>query len=121
MRKISLIPYKLADGEDKKVPDGKGGVRIERTPDTLYDVRGHLVMMLFSRPLPPIQLREHDKIARKIEAAGGDDLLLEETEHKSLKEMVESFNSFYRGDLEFITRVTDAPEIDANTPSTGGN
>ena len=120
MRKISLIPYKLADGEEKKVPDGKGGIRIEKTPDVMYEVREHLVMMMFSRPLPQIQLREHDKIARKIEAAGND-LLLEEAEYESLKQMVESFNSFYRGDLEFINRVLDAPEIDANTPPTGGN
>ena len=120
MRKISLIPYRLADGEEKKVPDGNGGVKVEKTPDVMYDIRGHLIMMLFSKPLPAIQIREHDKIARKIEAAGND-LLLEETEYESLKQMVDSFPNFYRGDLEFITRVMDAPEIDANTPYTGGN
>jgi len=123
MRKISLIPYKIADGEEKKVP-GKvpGEIDIVKTPDVMYPVREFLAEILF---LPALKigardLIEHDRIARKIEAAG-DDILLEEGEYTRLLAAIDTFQGYSRGDLELIKRVTGAAEIDANTPSTGGN
>jgi len=102
MRKISLIPYKC-DGLD-------------------YDVRKSLASMMF---IPELHLGardiiENDRIARKIESAQ-DEVVLEEAEYARIKQSFDLFQNYSRNDLELIRRVRDAPEIDANTPSNGGN
>lgn len=95
MRKISLIPYRV---------DG----------DRAYDVRGSLVGILFGVKLGPKDLVEHDRIAKKIEAAENNEVILTDEEYAKVRWCTEVLPSGYtRNDLEFVNRVMDAEEITA--------
>ncbi len=95
MRKISLIPYRV-------------------NGDMAYDVRGSLIDVLFGVRLGPQDLKEHDRIARKIETAENNEVILEESEYEKLVYFVKAFPKGYgRNDLEFVNRVMDAEEITA--------
>ena len=112
MRKISLIPYKIADGATIEV-EGKDGVKtLVKHPDIMYNMKQATVNMLFnpSNKLAVRDLIEHDRIARMVEAAG-DDILLEETEYAQIKDAVQTFTGWFRNDLEFVHRVMDAEKI----------
>jgi predicted glycosyltransferase involved in capsule biosynthesis len=103
MRRISLIPYRCADGQS-------------------YKVRESLANLLF---LPTLQLGareiiEHDRIARKIESAK-DNVVLEEAEFAKVKQAIEAFKGYGRDDLQLIARVMDAAELDANTNVSKGD
>jgi len=94
MRSISLLPYKVADGQD-------------------YQVRKSLAFMMFV-PALPLNARdtiEHDRIARKIETTAGDTLLLEDAEWQRLKKSTEAHTGFSRSDVELISRILNAPEV----------
>lgn len=92
MRKISLIPYRVKEGA--------------------YDVRASLVDILFALKLGAQDLVEHDRIARKIETAENNEIILEEDEFEIIKFCINSFQTgFSRNDLEFVNRVMDAEEI----------
>ena len=94
MRKINLQPYDFSDGEP-------------------YDVKGSIVSLLFSGHLNLgyRQLLEHEHIAQKIEASNSL-VLLEETEYREVLNAVETFTGYGRPDVEFISRITEAPEVE---------
>ena len=52
----------------------------------------------------------HDALAKKIEGAG-ESVLLEESEYLTVKKAVELVKGWQRGDLEFVNRILNAPEI----------
>ena len=121
MRKISLIPYKVMEGPMQRIRQPDGTFKEEKLPDMMYDMKQSIVNILFD---PELHLNfrdgiEHDRIARKIEAAG-DEVILEEAEYTRIKNAVDLFKGAARKDLEFFTRIRDAPEIDANTSQKGG-
>jgi hypothetical protein len=94
LRKISLIPYKIEDGQE-------------------YEVVPSLVSALF---IPALNLNarrliENDRIARKIEQAT-DSVLLEESEYLCVKEAFDTFTGYKRQDAELVERVTNAPIIE---------
>ena len=123
MRKISLIPYIVMEGPVQRIPQPDGTIKEEKLPDALYNMKQSIAGILF---IPALNLGirdaiEHDRIARKVEAAG-DDVVLEEAEYAKIMNAMDLFTGYSRKDLEFISRIRDAPEIDANTPTTtGGN
>jgi hypothetical protein len=112
MRKISLIPYKVADGQEKTVAGKDGVTTVVKMPDVMYDIKGSLARVLFipALQLDPRGLIENDRIARKIED-GTDQILLEETEYERLKTAIETHKGYAREDLEMVQRVMDAEEI----------
>jgi|GEM_PF-1818836 hypothetical protein len=121
MRKISLIPYKIAEGPMQRIPQPDGTIKEVKLPDMMFDMKRSIGNVLF---IPELNLDiraaiEHDRIARKVEAAG-DEVVLEEAEYAKIKTAMDLFKGYGRKDLEFIHRIRDAPEIDANTPDTGG-
>ena len=94
MRKISLIPYKIDDGQE-------------------YEVIPSLVSALF---IPALKhnargLIESDRVARKIEQAEGS-VLLEESEYSLVKQAFETFTGYKRQDLELVSRVMDAETVE---------
>ena len=121
MRKISLIPYVVQEGIMQMIQQPDGTVKTENLPDTLFDMKKSIAGILF---IPDLHLDirdaiENDRIARKVEAAG-DEVVLEEAEYAKLTNAMDHFKGYSRKDLEFISRIRDAPEIDANTPINGG-
>ena len=121
MRKISLIPYKIMDGPMQRIPQPDGTFKEVKLPDAMHDMKQSLANILF---IPELRLGirdaiEHDRIARKVEAAG-DEVVLEEAEYAKIKKALDLFTGYDRKDLEFIRRIGDAVEIDANTPDKGG-
>jgi hypothetical protein len=120
MRKISLIPYRVMEGPMQRIPQPDGSIKEEKLPDVMYDMKQSIANLLFNPDLH-LDFRmaiEHDRIARKVEAAG-DEVVLEEAEYAKIKTAVDLFKGYDRKDLEFIHRVRDAPEIDANSPQGG--
>ena len=122
MRKISLIPYIVMEGPMQRIPQPDGTIKDVKLPDTMYEVKSSLANLLF---IPDLHLDirsaiEHDRIARKIEAAK-DEVVLEEVEYARIITAVDLFKEVSRKDLEFFSRIRDAPELDANTPTKGGN
>jgi len=93
MRKLNLTPYKV-DTQD-------------------YDVKTVMASILFHPDLrvSARNLMVADRLAQKIESGNGS-VLLEESEYERLKTAVETITGWGRGDLEFVQRVLDAPEID---------
>ena len=121
MRKISLIPYKIMDGPVQRIPQPDGTFKEVKMPDAMHDMKQSIANILF---IPELRLGirdaiEHDRIARKVEAAG-DEVVLEEAEYAKIKNALDVFTGYSRNDIELISRVRDAPEIDANTPDKGG-
>jgi len=112
MRKISLIPYKIADGPTETVQGKDGNNTLVKMPDIMYNMKLAIASMLFATEnrLGIRDLIEHDRIARKVEAAG-EEVFLEEAEYQRLKDAVLTHTGYHRPDLEFIARVMDAAEI----------
>ena len=93
MRKVSLIPYRLPG-------------------DIAYDVRGSLVELLFAVRLGPEDLGEHDRIARQIETAENNEVILDNKDYERLVFCLRANPGGYsRNDLEFVNRVMSAEEI----------
>jgi hypothetical protein len=93
MRKIDLSGYDV-NGQEYRVKD------------TLVQILFHPDLKLGARDLV-IQ----DAIARKIEGSN-ESVLLEETEYQKVKTAVETPRGYQRADMEFVSRVVDAPEVD---------
>lgn len=92
MKKIDLTPYKV--GEDD------------------YKVKEVLVSVLFNAELR-LNARaviEQDALAKKIEASNGS-VLLEDADYARVKKAVETVSSYGRGDLQFVERVLNAPDV----------
>jgi len=94
MRKISLIPYNIGNGQ-------------------MYDVRQSIINLMFA---PELRLGirdaiENDRIARKIESAENHEVILEDAEFARVKQAFDVFQGYGRNDLELIARVQDAAEI----------
>jgi hypothetical protein len=101
MRKIDLTSY------DVTVPDREG--KMETLP---YDVRGSLSDGMYH---PDLRLNSkdlftNDRIAQKIRNSNGS-VLLEDSEYERVKSMIETVTGFRKGDVEFVRRVIEAPEV----------
>jgi len=78
-----------------------------------YPVTGTISMLLFNPDLKLAarDLIAQDALAKKIEGAGAS-VLLEEEEYQKVKRAIEIIKGWQRGDLEFVSRILDAPEIE---------
>lgn len=92
MRKIDLKDYQ---------DDGKA-----------YPVKQTITLLLFNPDLRLVarDLISQDALARKIEESDSS-VLLEETEYQKVKLAVETAKGWQRGDLEFVRRILEAPEV----------
>jgi hypothetical protein len=92
MRKIDLKPYQW-----------------EKTDYKVVDV---LTALLFNPDLKLAarDLIAQDALAKKIETSG-ESVILEEADYQKVKRAVETIKGWQRGDIEFVTRILDAPEI----------
>ncbi len=100
MRKIEVSNYAV------KVRTAEGISSVE------YDVKGSLITCLL-HPILKLGARElliRNKIGHKIEEAKGF-VLLEEAEYAKLKSAVETIEGFGQNDVELITRVFEAEEV----------
>jgi len=94
MRKISLIPYNAGNGQP-------------------YNVRQSIINLMFN---PELRLGirdaiESDRIARKIETAENDEVILEDAEYARVKQAFDEFQGYTRNEIELIARVQGAVEI----------
>jgi len=92
MRKIDLKPYQW-----------------EKTDYKVVDV---LTALLFNPDLKLAarDLIAQDALAKKIETSG-ESVILEEADYQKVKRAVETIKGWQRGDIEFVTRILEAPEI----------
>ena len=77
-----------------------------------YRVSGTIAILLFNPDLKLAarDLVAQDALAKKIETAG-DSVLLEEGDYLKVKRAIETAKGWQRGDLEFVTRILEAPEV----------
>ena len=133
MRRIDLTPYKIASpptngkSEEKlsqllalpeETPKAKTDLpaspaKAEADASVDYDVRGSIVEILFH---PDLQLGakallDRDTLARKVNDWPDNDLLLEETDYKKVLAALEVLKGLTRQDVEFVSRVLNAPEV----------
>jgi len=78
-----------------------------------YPVTGTLSILLFNPDLKlsARDLIAQDTLAKKIEGAG-ESVILEEVDYLKVKRAIETVKGWQRGDLEFVSRILDAPEIE---------
>ncbi len=102
MKKINLTPYEIEGlnekGEPAKIP---------------FNMRESLVNILFTEKLKlnPVRLLEQNKLAEKL-MSSGDEILLEETDYKRLKEAMDVLEGLSKSHIEFVTRVFEAEEVE---------
>ena len=103
MRRINLENYmetvRDEKGEDVKLP---------------YDVKNSMIEVLLSRDLG-LSAREvlnREDLARKIRDCPDGSILLEEADHAKLVEAVDTIKGWGRVDIEFLKRITKAPEVE---------
>lgn len=100
MKTLSLVPYDIP--APSTVVDG--GVTVGGTQP--YPIKDALVNILFAQTgLRARDLLRRDDVARKILAADGSDLLLEDAEFEQLKTAVDTLEGFGRHDVELLRRV----------------
>ena len=101
MRKIPLENYNLKvvrDGVHTSIP---------------YDVKASLIICLL-HPVLKLGARElliRNKIGMKIEESDSF-VLLEEAEYEKLKSAIETIEGFGQNDVELVTRVLEAEEVE---------
>lgn len=98
MRKIDITNYPV-EQDGKTLP---------------YGVKEAAVEVLFA---PNLKVRaqdifKRDDVARKIETAEGDEVLLEEAEYEMLKAGVNAIEGYRRSDVEFVRRILEAPTVE---------
>ncbi len=135
MRRIDLTPYKVNAPANGKLEEKLSQLLAlpEETPkaktdlpaspaneptaiakaEADYDVRGSIVEILFH---PDLQLGakallDRDTLARKVNDWPDNDLLLEETDYKKVLAALEVLKGLTRQDVEFVSRVLNAPEV----------
>lgn len=99
MRLIDLTPYKVGE----KAEDGT---------ESTFDVRGSLVICLFSAPhMPPQELLKCAKLAELIEGWPDNRLVVEGEDYNRLVQGLEHNAPSGRVFIEFVRRVLEAPEV----------
>lgn len=103
MKTLSLAPYDIS----APPTEVDGVITVGRTQP--YPIKDALVNILFAQTgLRARDLLRRDDVARKILAAEGPDLLLEDAEFEQLKSAVDTLEGFGRHDVELVRRVLTA-------------
>ena len=97
MRKVDLAPYDI----------GVSGSPV------IYNCREICKGVLFSQQLRLTgeALLKNYEVWKKVEAQSGDEVLLEEADYKALLGALNGVSGFGFGDIEFVERVRNAPEV----------
>lgn len=106
MKKIDLSQYLVT----VKVIDKEKGDVVDR--EIPYDVKGSIKGILFhaDQRLSGIDLMENFKLAEKI-AVAESSILLEKDDYNRLKKSFDAFRGFGENDVELVSRVLNAPEV----------
>ena len=108
MRRINLKNY------DETVRDEKGeDVKLP------YDVKNSMIEVLLSRDLG-LSAREaldREDLARRIRDCPDGSILLEEADYTKLVVAVDTIKGWCRTDIEFLKRITEAPEVEVEEKS----
>ncbi len=107
MRRLNLKDYTVSG----KVL-GAEGKPIEITG--AYHVKDSLLNLMFTRELQltSAELVKQNMLAMKLEGCKDDEVLLEDEEWGRLKRAVDAFKGFNRNDVELVTRVNEAEQVD---------
>jgi hypothetical protein len=101
--------YKI-DLTDYPVP----GLLTEEGTPAKYSMRDSLVNVLFhpGLELGPAQLLEQNEFAIRIRKHVGDTMLVSEEERRRLRVALECCRGLGQRDVEFVTRVMQAPQVE---------
>ena len=100
MKTVDLTPFAIV------LAPATGTTPAQTQP---YPVKDALINVLFGQPgLKAREILRRDDIARKILAADGPDLALEDAEYDQLKQAFEVAEGFGRNDVELVRRVLTA-------------
>ncbi len=100
MKTLDIAPF------DITVAPATGDVPAQTQP---YPVKDALINVLFGQPgLKAREILRRDDIARKILAADGSALPLEDAEYDQLKQAFDVAEGFGRNDVELVRRVLTA-------------
>jgi len=105
MRRIDLSQYTVSIQR----PDPATGT--VRTEDVRFDVGHSITTILFGQGVDGRELLKRDAIAKKIEAAGAEDVLLEEEEYQTVLNAFRAWKTFSRHEVEMLRRIENAPQV----------
>lgn len=103
MKKIDLRNYSikvlLSNGERKEIS---------------YNVKDSMVNILFTPELKLSgrEVLQVNKLATKIEDCEEDEIILETVDYEKLSRAVDTFRGFGKNDVEFISRVLEAKDVE---------
>ena len=109
MRKLSMEDYTVT----RKVPD-KLNPGLEIDAEFPFAMRDSLINILFipQLGLNGVELLKAHNLGQKILAWEGNDLLLEEEEWERLSTAINAAKGFGRMEVEFVTRISEAEEVE---------
>lgn len=110
MRKINLADYMVKI----QVPDEANPMETEEV-EYPYHVKDSILNLMF---LPELQLSgaelvKQNVLAMKLEQCDGE-ILLEDEEYDRIKKAFDTFKGFDRHAVELVTRIFEAPKVEAN-------
>ena len=112
MRRINLENY------TEVVRDEGSGNDIELP----YPVKNSMIEALLSRDLglSAREVLDREDLARRIrDCPDGTILLIEEEEYKKLVSAIDTIKGWCRTDMEFLKRITEAPEVEVEEKKSG--
>lgn len=115
MRKINLKDYTIK----VKAPDKlKPGRVIEG--EYPYHVKDSILTVMFCRDLQlsGAELVKQNVLAMKLEACKDDEIILEDEEWGRLVKATNTFHGFGRNDVELVTRILEAEEVEVEPKKT---
>jgi hypothetical protein len=111
MRKLNLKDYMVK----MMVPD-KMNPGMEIGTEFPYRVKDSIINLMFIRELQlgGAELVKQNILAMKLEQCKEDEILLEDEEWQRIKRAVDVFKGFNRNDVELVTRINEAPQVEVN-------
>ncbi len=109
MRKLNLKDYTVK----MTVPDKLNpGMMIDA--ELPYHFKDSILNLLFTPDLQlsGAELVKQNVLAMKLEQCKEDEILLEDAEYSRIKLAVDTFKGFGRNDVELVTRINEAGEVE---------
>ncbi len=109
MRKLNLKDYTVKMNVPDQMNPGK-----QINAEIPYHFKDSILNLLF---IPDLQLGgaelvKQNVLAMKLEQCKEDEILLEDAEYNRIKLAVDTFKGFGRNDVELVTRINEAVEVE---------